>query len=460
MKLLPVLTVLISACLLGFSVSAEESPAQTDIPQSVSKSAPVLLIDNAHTYPDMPQSYAQGYEPLIDGNEAVIVLPLCCEDDEKPESVRISAKVTPDSPFIVRNYEQTVPLALHADTDGAEHEIYLAKFRLAMHPERMNGCYPVLLQTADSGAYTVYVNITDGTDPHAETPAPEPEPVYEPEPVQTEPPVILMPKILVQGVTGSTVQAGDSAALHITLKNTSHTEPLQNLTVTAAAAAPVHLQSADTLYFERIAADAEFEAVFVCQVPPDAAAGSYTLPLQFDFAYGRGMNGAGSGNVSMEVTQPVKMDFPQVVLPAEAVVSDRLELHIQAINLGVTAAQNVRAELSCEGLLPEGTAFLGTVSGGTSAECVLPVQVTAKRGAALYGDTAGQITFTYTDESGAEHTETQQIALELKSPFSERRTEPEQASPKYWVWIMAGIGGGILLLAGYLMFRRRKRVQP
>ena len=91
---------------------------------------------------------------------------------------------------------------------------------------------------------------------------------------------------------------------------------------------------------------------------------------------------------------------------------------------------------------------------------MLPVQVTAKRGASLYGDTAGQITFTYTDESGAEHTETQQIALELKSPFSERRTEPEQASPKYWVWIMAGIGGGILLLAGYLIFRRRKRVQP
>lgn len=458
MRFFQIITALICACLLCISVSAEEVPEQTGLPETTPKSAPVLLIDNAHIYEHMQQSYAQGYEPLIDGDTAVIVLPLCCEDDEKPESVRISAKLQPDLPFIVRNYEQTVPLAAHPDSDGAEHEIYLAEFRLAMQAERMNGCYPVQLQVADFGAYTVYVNITDGTDPNDSEPEPQPEPVYEPE--TKEEPVILMPKILVQSAEGGSVQAGESAELHITLKNTSRTEPLKNLTLTASAAAPFSLQSADTLYFEQIAANAEFEAVFVCQAAPDAPAGSYTLPLQFDFAYGKGMTGSGSGNVRLTVTQPVRMEFPAVVLPAEAVVSDRLELHIQAINLGAAAAQNVRAELTCDGLLPEGTAFLGSVSGGTSAESVLNVQVTAKRGAELYGETSGQIVFKYEDTSGAEHTETQDFTVMLKSPFSERPAEPKQASPRYWIWIMAGIGGGILLLAAYLMIRHRKRVQP
>ena len=460
MKLISILTALIFSCLLGFSVCAEESSEESSLPEIIQKSAPVLLIDNAHIYEHMQQSYAQGYEPLLDGDDAVIVLPLVCEDDEKPESVRISAKVTPDSPFIVRSYEQTVPLAVHPDSDGAEHEIYLAEFRLALRPDRMNGSYPVTLQAVEFGAYTVYVNITDGIDPNAKEETPQPEPIPESQPEPREDPVILMPKILVQNVTGGAVQAGETAELHITLKNTSRTEALQNLTVTAAAAAPMYLRSADTLYFERIAANAEFEAVFVCQAAPDAAAGSCMLPLQFDFAYGKGSTGSGSGNVSITVTQPVKMDFPQVILPAEAVVSDRLELHLQAINLGVTPAQNVRAELSCDGLIPEGTAFFGTVGGGTSADCVLNVQVTSRRSANPYGDTSGQIVFTYADESGTEHTETQEIAITLKSPFSERRTEPKQASPKYWLWIMAGLGGGILLPAVYLIVRHRKRVQP
>ncbi len=457
MRFFQIITALICACLLCIPVSAEELPEQTGLPETTPKSAPVLLIDNAHIYEHMQQSYAQGYEPLIDGDTAVIVLPLCCEEDQKPESVRISAKLQPDSPFIVRNYERTVPLAVHLDSDGAEHEIYLAEFRLAMQAERVNGCYPVMLQVADFGAYTVYVNITDGIDPNAKEPEAPPEPVSELEP--KEDPVILMPKILVQNVNGGSLQAGESAELHITLKNTSRTESLQNLTLTASAAAPFSLQSADTLYFEQVAANAEFEAVFVCQAASDATAGTYTMPLQFDFAYSKGMTGAGSGNVRLTVTQPVRMEFPAVVFPAEAVVSDRLELHIQAINLGAAAAQNVRAELTCDGLLPEGTAFLGSVSGGTSAESVLHVQVTAKRGAELYGETSGQIVFTYEDASGTEQTETQNFTIMLKSPFSERPAEPKQASPKYWVWIMAGIGGGILLLMAYLIVRRRKRVQ-
>ena len=453
MRFIQMIAALICACLLCIPVSAEDLPEQTDLPESVPASAPVLLIDNAHIYANMQQSYAQGYEPLIDGDYAVIVLPLCCESAEKPDSVRVSVGLEPGSPFVVKNYEQTVSLAVHTDTDGSAHEIYLAEFWLAMYRDRVNGCYPVMLQVADFGAYTVYVNITDGIDPNAQTA----------EPVQTEPkeePVILMPKILVQSIAGGSMQAGESAELHITLKNTSRTEALQNLTLTASAAAPFSLQSADTLYFEQVAADAEFEAVYVCQAAPDAAAGTYTLPLQFDFAYGKGLNGAGSGNVRLSVAQPVRMEFPAVVLPSEAIVSDRLELHIQAINLGAAAAQNVRAELTCDGMIPEGTAFLGSISGGTSAESVLNVQVTSKRGAEMYGETSGQIVFTYEDASGTEQTEAQDFTLMLKSPFSGRPAEPKQASPNNWLWIMAGIGGGILLLTAYLIFRRRKRVQP
>ncbi len=450
-KLIAILSVLFCTYFLCFTVSAEDLPVETEPPAvTESAEAPVLLLDNATIYENMLQSYAQGYEPVIDGGEAILVLPLSCAQETRPEALRISVKLEPNSPFLVKNYEQTVPYAPHFDVNGAEHLVYLAEFRLTLHPERVNGSYPVQLQVADFDTYTVYVNITDGIDPNAEEPPP-------PETTPPEEPVILMPKILVQSVSGGAVQAGAATALRVTLKNTSRTESLKNLTVKASPSEPFLLKSADTLYFEEIAADAEFEVVFDCQAQNDTLAGTYFLPLQFDYAYGKGMGGSGSGNAAMTVTQPVKMQFPPVLLPTEAVVSDRLTVQIQAINLGLAEAQNVRAELQCDGLLPEKMAFFGTVSGKTSAECALNVQVSSKRGAELYGETTGQILFTYEDEAGKEYTEIQEISMLLKSPFSDRPIAPEQTSPRYWLYIMAGILGGILILAVYLFVRYRKR---
>ena len=414
-------------------------------------SAPVIRIDNSHVYDHMKQSYAKGYEPITDGGYAVIVLPLCCENESKPESLRVSAMLDAgSSAFIVKNYEQTVPLTTQTADDGSEQEIYLAEFWLELSDERINGCYPVQMQVADFNTYTVYVNITDGIDPNAKEPEP---PVTEP----PEEPVILQPKILVQRISGGEINAGETAELHISLKNSSHIEMLQNLTVTASANAPLVLEAAaDTLYFERIGADEVFETVFRCKSNAGTPAGIYDIPLQYDFAYGKGMTGTGSGTARVTVGQPVKMAFPQVIVPTEAVVSDCLSLHLQAMNLGASAVSNVRAELTANGLLPEETAFIGTVNGGTSADAVLNVQVSSKRGTEPYGETEGQIIFTYTDENGQDHTETQNFTLMLKSPFSERTSAPEQADSHAWMWIMAGIGSAILLLSAVLIFRRKR----
>lgn len=451
MKLPRILTALLCAGLLCMPAAADSLTDAPDPPE-ITPAVPAIQIQNTHIYEHMQQSYAQGYEPLIDGGFVVIVLPLYCESEEKPESLRVSVVPEPsNSPFVIRNYEQTVPLAIHMASDGTEQEIYLAEFWLELSAERVNGCYPVQFSIADAGVWTVYVNITDGIDSNAE------EPVPLPETTPPEEPVILQPKILVQSISGEEIAAGETAELHITLKNTSHTEELQNLTVTASAPPYLTLEAAaDTLYFEEIGADAEFDAVFRIRTAADTPAGSFDLPLQFDFAYGKGMTGAGSGTARITITQPVQMKFQQVAIPAEAIVSDRLELHIQALNLGKTTAANVRAELTADGLLPEGTAFIGDVAGGTAAEAVLYVQVSSKRGAEPYGDTTGQITFTYTDENGIDHTETQDFSLMLKSPFSERTSEPEQADSRAWVWIMAGIGGSVLLLSGILLQRRKR----
>lgn len=451
MKRFGLIAAILTAALLMPHVSAEElSPAET---APFPETAASFAIDNAHIYGHMQQSYAAGYEPEILGDYAVIVLPLICTEGDAPDALRVSVGLEASgSPFVVKNYEQTVPLAEHPASDGASYPCYLAEFWLAMYTDRVNGCYPVTLQTQEAGAYTVYVNIRDGKDPNAA----EPEPPAETQPPE-EPPV-LMPKLLVSSVTGQQVTAGETAALHISLRNTSQTEPLQNLTVTASAPAYFRLRGdSDTLFFAQTGADAEFGAAFAYDVAADTPAGQYDIPLSFDYAYGKGMTGSGTAHVSVTVSQPLSMEFSQVAVPAEAVVSDRLELHVQAMNLSRTDAKNVRAVLKCDGLLPEGAAFIGDVAGGASAETVMAVQVSSKAGAEPYGTSEGEITFFYADQSGQEFTETQTFSITLKSPFSERRTEPEQAKPQTWLWMMAALGGMILLTAGYLLFRSIRR---
>lgn len=451
MKLIRIFSPLLALSVLTVPVSAKE---QAEEPEKFMPDAPVFAIDNARTYENMQQCYAAGYEPEILGDYAVIVLPLVCESGEAPDAVRVSLDLGSGRiPFVVKNYEQTVPREPHTAEDGCVTEGYLAEFWLALTGDRINGSYPVQMQVQGGECYTVYVTVTDGIDPDAK----ETEPVMTETQPPEEPPV-LMPKLLVQSVSGNAVQAGEETELHITLLNTSRAQALENLTVTAEL--PPELISAsasDTFFHEKIGAGASWEEVCTFTASADAPAGVYSIPLHFDYAYGKGMTGSGSAQVRVTVTQPLEMEFPRVVLPAEAVVSDRLTLHIQAINLSRSAASNVRAELDCDGLLPEGTAFIGDVAGGTSAAVDLAVQVSTRRGAEPYGETSGMLTFRYTGIDGTEHTAEQPVKILLKSPFSERKTEPEQASPRWWMGIMAAVGGGILLLTVLLILRAKRR---
>ena len=73
MKLISILTALIFSCLLGFSVYAEESSEESSLPEIIQKSAPVLLIDNAHIYEHMQQT-AQLFGELREQGRTILVV--------------------------------------------------------------------------------------------------------------------------------------------------------------------------------------------------------------------------------------------------------------------------------------------------------------------------------------------------------------------------------------------------
>ncbi len=297
-----------------------------------------LYIDNKHRYEKMERGYSQGYVPTVEKGVVTVILPLLCDGQLQGDCLRAKVGLGETTgPFVTKNYEKTV--------ERTEQKV------------------------------------NDGKDPNA-----TPGPVVVPEPISE--PVVLGPKILVQscqavsleeGAEPGIVNAGDRLRVTVILLNTSKTEALENMMVMAgspgenfALASP-----ADSVYIGDMAAGGTIEVTYEYTVRPETPAGQYVIPLSYDFAYGKGLTGAGTGSARVNIRQPLEMEFALMQLPNEVVISDIVEVNVQAINLSHAKAYNVRAALEADGLLPSGTAFFGDLDGGTSAEKPLQVQITS-----------------------------------------------------------------------------------
>ena len=147
------------------------------------------------------------------------------------------------------------------------------------------------------------------------------------------------------------------------------------------------------------------------------------------------------------------MQFDPLIIENEVTVADVVEAKVQAMNLGRSKVYNVRAELSADGLIPEGTIFIGDMEAGTSASNTTQVSVSSLSGDSLYGQTQGVVTYYYEDESGQEFKETAEFSVTIKSPFSEKQQVEEDNANQWWM-IMAVIG--ILVVAFLIVFAIRK----
>ena len=141
-------------------------------------------------------------------------------------------------------------------TDGKTKQSYLVDLRLPLAKDRVNGNYPVVIRTSYPTAggevktqeFTVFVKITDGTDP-------APEPSEEPGGQPTEDPgtdpggdpgfdpgtgggggsgVSSQPKVIISNyeISPDPVNAGEKFTVKVTLTNTSKETSVKNITVT------------------------------------------------------------------------------------------------------------------------------------------------------------------------------------------------------------------------------------
>lgn len=443
-------------------IPAQTSGEESTREQNSDTTGTRLEIDNENLYEGMDRSYSQGYVPRVEQGNVLLIVPLLSSGDLKDNRLRAALNLgdVQTMPFVNKNYNKTISLqSLPVNNGAGTVEGYLVVFSLELKPDRYNGSYPVVLSigTVDGKGrevqqdFTVYVNITDGRNPDGE-PAAE---------AQTEEPVTYAPKVMVEACefSGEVIQAGDRIKAEITLVNTSQTESIRNMTVTVEAQESYFLllSDSDSIYVESVPAGGTTRIPIEYEISGATPGGQYNLAVSMNYADAKGNTYSENGRVKVNVVQPMRIQFDSLSIPASMQVADIVEAQIQALNLGKSKAYNVRAEIEADGLLPEGSIFIGDVEPGSAATGTTLVSVTSlSEGTALYGNTKGTVRFWYEDENGTEYEETQEFSVSIESPFSNRQQEEEDQTGQWWI-IMAVIAGIICIFIGYIILRRMRK---
>ncbi|MCQ2451724.1 MAG: hypothetical protein MJ075_01130 [Oscillospiraceae bacterium] len=429
-----------------------------------------MRLDTVHIYENMKSAYQDGYIPTVSGGRAILVLPVIPSGKflNNEAEAKIDLGSTTSSPFIYGNYQKTV--SLKAYSFGQEKlDVWLLQLELPLSSERINGIYPVnatmTARTEDGTAvmemFTIYVTIADGKSGLSE------------EKVPVKETMVSQPKVLATSyqMKPETALAGEEIELTVTVKNTSETIPVSNLTVTAICDSLnfTLLNDSDVTYLSSLGCEEEKILTLKYRTDESTAAGKYSVRLEFSYEYGDAVPANSSGTAIIKLSQPTRVELTLPHLENTINAGETFPMNFQILNLGRGNLYNVRCEVSGNGLLSAGTAFAGNMAGGTEANAKInvfagSVQMTeGYTGSELYGWTEGTVTLRYEDEDGHEYSEDYTFGITIYPPvitgLSGADEEESVENAGQW-WITAGIGGVILLgAAGAAIFYARNRRQ-
>ena len=461
------LAMLLTAALMLISILPVTALAEGETEQPTQTESGVSIeIDNLHIYEGMDKAYEDGYTPTVKDGKVTVVLPLISTGEIMGNTIHVTPGLgdTASTPFVYSNYQKTVSRQNNAVVGGGVVPSFLVRFDFSLTSGRYNGVYPVLIdvqaQAADGSpiqqTFTTYVTITDGKDPNATEPIPEPD-----KPTS-------QPKIIVSNyeVNPSPVLAGDEFTAKITLTNTSKTKSVQNMTVTVSSDSPSLLLKNDsnTFYISRLGKEETTDIELIYKADLETVPQQYNIMLAIEYDNSDATVLTSSGTVPIIISQPlrVEMDMPQI--PEAVNAGDTMPLSFQVMNMGRSNIYNVRCELSAPGLIPSSSAFIGNMEAGTAMTGDMNVFVGTKvmsegyTGTDGYGPTSGKITLVYEDENGQEYTREFEFSTTINTPVVPTSTEPAEEPEKAGQWWISLIIGVIVIagLTAYLIVRAKR----
>ncbi len=249
----------------------------------------------------------------------------------------------------------------------------------------------------------------------------------------------LEPKVIVSGYTldVDTVESGEEFTLTFTLRNTSHDKAIKNMTVDVETASSSNsttstnifsaIDGTTSFYTEEIPTDGEMEYSIALKTSATAGAGTYPITLRYDFEYDNGSSYSASSNsitINLQVSQAIKFELMEWEPPTECYGSQGCSIYFQFFNKSKTAMSSLT--IGVGGDFYMATEYYGTLSASSYdyfSGMIYPNDPDA------VGETKTAIlTFSFEDESGAEHT----IEYEFDVLICEEQETTYFDESEYW----------------------------
>lgn len=423
----------------------------------------VLEIDSQYLYNGMDMTYEEGYLPHVEGGVMSIVLPLRCTGELWDN--KLDATISLESgPFVVENFRKTFRLETHRTQYGEDREAYLVTFDILLSDSRRNGTYPVTITTSGfdrlgnsiQTAFTLYITITDGKVEKPVTPTVD---------TPTAEPVIYISKTVIEP---ESVNAGESFAMTVTLKNSITTKSVRNMLVTVDTGnVQIDLEDDSNIFpISKIPAGGEVELTLHLSTDASLPSGKYPINFSFKYDSSKTLNLSSAGSTVVEIRQPANMELVMPRFSENVSVGETVSASYQVMNMGRSAMYNVRCVVSGFGFAPSNTGYIGTMEAGTSATTKVELYIIAlnaskgNENGQQYGNTTGTVTLYYEDATGQEFqqeytfdTTVNRPVVQLPQNVGEDEKEEKRAS-SWWVSVSI-LGGVILVVVGVLVFLKK-----
>lgn len=458
-----------------------------------------ISIDDRHKYEGMDSPFSRGYEPTIRKNTMTLVVPFLSDAEmEKAQiTVGIDFENEDNCPFYYKNYRKQVKLS--------ENGLYLYRCRIKLKKDRMNGQYPLHLwaEGKEDGEiirqeFTIYVEITDGIARVGDI-APEEGPAgkggenpadgmdhYNNSPADEIMPSgeggqaadlsgsavdekNSQPRLIISrnNLQGKALDAGSSATWTVMILNCSSRHAVENVKVSLLTDSKDVIFEKTAWYFEKVAAKAEMELTQSITAVKKALAEPVQVQFQIEYEDAKGNGYTSTEQAKLLVSQPQQAELVNLSFPEQVYAADTEFLSFQVQNTGLSPVYNVRVQMKAKGLFPQQEVFLGNMEAGTSADGEQKVFVgtldmdedgnVLENGGEKYGDTSGEVIFSYENEQG----EVTEQRLEIHTVIQEAQTlklDIEEQKPKtnqWWITILFFVFAVLLLVIIWLYLRMK-----
>lgn len=153
------------------------------------------------------------------------------------------------------------------------------------------------------------------------------------------------PKIIVDryNIEPSTIKAGDSFQLTMSLLNTSSVNTVSNIKVSLVSDDGVFnpVDSSNTIYIESIRPKENVQKIFTLMPKRDAEHKTYGIAVNIDYEDEKGNQLGSKDIISVPVIQQVKLVLGDLMLPPEVYLGQPFPVSIEFFNMGKTILYNL-----------------------------------------------------------------------------------------------------------------------